>query len=203
MFERFRPDARRAVIDAQAHARRLGHGRIGTEHLLLALVSGQDSAADLLQAQGLSLALVEKDIEALLDVPAIERDRTALAVLGIDVDAVRGAAESAFGPGAFARAGAPSRLRRWRWSWPSLRRDECRHRTMRPDSIPFTPRAKKCLELSLREALRLRHDFISAEHIALGIVREGEGLACAVLAKRRVSLPGLRAALEASLRAAA
>jgi len=48
-------------------------------------------------------------------------------------------------------------------------------------SPPFTPRAKKVLELSLREALQLGHDYIGTEHILLGIVREGEGVAAHVL----------------------
>ena len=47
--------------------------------------------------------------------------------------------------------------------------------------IPFTPRAKKVLELSLREALALRHHYIGTEHILLGLIREGEGLAAEVL----------------------
>ena len=47
--------------------------------------------------------------------------------------------------------------------------------------IPFTPRAKKVLELSLREATALHHGYIGAEHILLGIVREGEGLAPKIL----------------------
>jgi ATP-dependent Clp protease ATP-binding subunit ClpC len=50
-------------------------------------------------------------------------------------------------------------------------------------SIPFTPRAKKVLELSLREALRLGHNYIGTEHILLGLVREGDGVAAQVLVK--------------------
>jgi hypothetical protein len=49
--------------------------------------------------------------------------------------------------------------------------------------IPFTPRAKKVLELSLREALQLGHNYIGTEHILLGLVREGEGVAAQVLVK--------------------
>jgi ATP-dependent Clp protease ATP-binding subunit ClpA len=49
--------------------------------------------------------------------------------------------------------------------------------------IPFTPRAKKVLELSLREALDLGHNYIGTEHILLGLVREGEGVAAQVLVK--------------------
>src|SRR5262247_1129945 len=49
--------------------------------------------------------------------------------------------------------------------------------------IPFTPRAKKVLELSLREALQLNHNYIGTEHILLGLIREGEGVAAQVLVK--------------------
>jgi ATP-dependent Clp protease ATP-binding subunit ClpC len=49
--------------------------------------------------------------------------------------------------------------------------------------IPFTPRAKKVLELSLREALQLGHNYIGAEHILLGLIRESEGVAAQVLGK--------------------
>src|SRR2546429_754494 len=50
--------------------------------------------------------------------------------------------------------------------------------------IPFTPRAKKVLELSLREALQLGHNYIGTEHILLGLIRDGEGVAAEVLVKR-------------------
>ncbi|MFI6603292.1 Clp protease N-terminal domain-containing protein, partial [Nonomuraea sp. NPDC050536] len=49
--------------------------------------------------------------------------------------------------------------------------------------IPFTPRAKKVLELSLREALQLSHNYIGTEHLLLGLIREGEGMAAQVLVK--------------------
>jgi len=49
--------------------------------------------------------------------------------------------------------------------------------------IPFTPRAKKVLELSLREALQLGHSYIGTEHLLLGLIREGEGVAAQVLTK--------------------
>jgi ATP-dependent Clp protease ATP-binding subunit ClpC len=62
--------------------------------------------------------------------------------------------------------------------------------------IPFTPRAKKVLELSLREALQLGDQHIGAEHILLGVVREGEGMAAQVLVNQGVSLPGLRMAVH-------
>jgi ATP-dependent Clp protease ATP-binding subunit ClpA len=58
--------------------------------------------------------------------------------------------------------------------------------------IPFTPRAKKVLELALREALALNHNYIGTEHIALGLLREGEGVAAQVLTEFGVGLPQLR-----------
>jgi ATP-dependent Clp protease ATP-binding subunit ClpC len=58
--------------------------------------------------------------------------------------------------------------------------------------IPFTPRAKKVLELSLREALRLGHNYIGTEHILLGLIREGEGVAAQVLVKLGADLDPVR-----------
>jgi ATP-dependent Clp protease ATP-binding subunit ClpC len=58
--------------------------------------------------------------------------------------------------------------------------------------IPFTPRAKKVLELSLREALQLGHNYIGTEHILLGLIREGEGVAAQVLQKLGADLNRVR-----------
>ncbi len=59
-------------------------------------------------------------------------------------------------------------------------------------SPPFTPRAKKVLELSLREALQLGHNYIGTEHILLGLVREGQGVACQVLVSLGADLVRVR-----------
>jgi ATP-dependent Clp protease ATP-binding subunit ClpC len=58
--------------------------------------------------------------------------------------------------------------------------------------IPFTPRAKKVLELSLREAIHFHHDYIGTEHILLGLLREGEGVAVQVLARLGADLNEVR-----------
>jgi ATP-dependent Clp protease ATP-binding subunit ClpC len=58
--------------------------------------------------------------------------------------------------------------------------------------LPFTPRAKKVLELSLREALQLGHNYIGTEHILLGLIREGEGVAAQVLQKLGADLNRVR-----------
>ena len=59
-------------------------------------------------------------------------------------------------------------------------------------SPPFTPRAKKVLELALREALQLNHSYIGTEHLLLGLVREGEGVAATVLVSLGADLPRVR-----------
>jgi ATP-dependent Clp protease ATP-binding subunit ClpC len=64
-----------------------------------------------------------------------------------------------------------------------------------PITIPFTPRAKKVLEQSLREAIRLGDRFIGSEHLLLGLLREGGGVAAQLLAERGVTLPGVEARL--------
>jgi ATP-dependent Clp protease ATP-binding subunit ClpC len=88
----------------------------------------------------------------------------ALEGLGISLDRVRSQVEAIVGRGQGAQAG----------------------------HIPFTPRAKKVLELSLREALQLGHDYIGTEHILLGLIREGEGVAAQVLQKLGASLGRVR-----------
>ncbi|WP_281356769.1 Clp protease N-terminal domain-containing protein, partial [Amycolatopsis anabasis] len=65
--------------------------------------------------------------------------------------------------------------------------------------MPFTPRAKKVLELSLREALQLGHKYIGTEHMLLGLVREGEGVAAQVLVKLGADLSRVRQQVLQSL----
>lgn len=58
--------------------------------------------------------------------------------------------------------------------------------------IPFTPRAKRVFELSLREALQLGHDHIGTEHLLLGVIREGEGIGCKVMLELGAELTKVR-----------
>jgi ATP-dependent Clp protease ATP-binding subunit ClpC len=125
MFERFTDRARRIVVLAQEEARRLDHHYVGTEHLLLGLLSEGD---------GLAVH--------------------ALTGLGIDLEVLRAQVEERVG-----RGQPPS---------PA-------------GHIPFTPPAKVVLEMSLREALQLGHNHIGTEHILLGMIREGDGVAAQVL----------------------
>ena len=218
MFERFTPGARQVVTDAQGQARRLGHHHIGTEHLLLGLLTSDDGvAAGVLRDAGIDAATVERDLVEIVGRgpgsgnlvgadAAADVDADALRVLGIDLDAVREAAEAAFGPGALdwarVRVARPGRRRFSRRVRPfrGRRLGPCRDRRRGGERlpvsggwrIPFAPRAKKVLELSLREAIALRHGHIGTEHILLGIVREGEGLAAEILVRHGVVLGDLR-----------
>jgi prophage maintenance system killer protein len=133
-FGRLTSRARQVVVAAQDEARALGHGYIGTEHVLLGLLSdgdGDDTRAS--------------DAEAVA--------ARALASLGISREAVRQQVLDIVGQGHGSVSG----------------------------HIPFTPRAKKVLELSLREAMSLNHLYVAPEHILLGLIREGDGLAAQVL----------------------
>ena len=65
--------------------------------------------------------------------------------------------------------------------------------SMSTGHMPFTPRAKKVMELSLRESLQLNHNYIGTEHLLLALVREGEGVAAQVLRERGAELERVRA----------
>ena len=187
MFERFTERARRVTVVAREEAQRLGHPVIGTEHLLLGLLGVPDGiAAGVLARSGLTAADVRDDIDRRIGWRGSRPgpDADALRVIGIDVEAIRAQVEASFGPGALDR---PVR-QRWRHRWG--RRRACRTPDLgRPR---FGPRAKKVLELSLREALALRHRHIGTEHILLGLLREGEGLAALILVDRGIRLDDLR-----------
>ncbi|QCV88082.1 ATP-dependent Clp protease ATP-binding subunit [Acidipropionibacterium jensenii] len=135
MFERFTDRARRVVVLAQDEAKALNHNYIGTEHLLLGLIS---------EGEGVAAKALES--------------------LDISLEAVRAQVEEIIGHGNSTPTG----------------------------HIPFTPRAKKVLELSLREALQMNHSYIGTEHILLGLIREGEGVAAQVLIRLGADLNTVR-----------
>ena len=180
MFEHFTDRARGAVVLAQEEALGLHHNHIGTEHLLLGLLHDSTSVGrKALDRLGVRLEDVRSEVVRVVGegAPAAlgEEDAEALRAIGIDLDEVRRRVEETFGEGALERL-APSRRRR--------PRTRCVPDTAR---VPFTPRAKKVLELALRESKALRHHYIGTEHILLGLVREREGLAAEILAERDVS----------------
>jgi ATP-dependent Clp protease ATP-binding subunit ClpA len=187
MFERFTDRARQVAVGAQTEARRLGHGWVGTEHLLLGLLQGDGIAARVLGGLGVTAAAVEREVLAEVGRgPLGAGDAEALGAIGIDLDEVRRRVEASFGPGAL--------------HWRPGRRHQPRRPPMLGGHIPFSPRAKKVLELSLREALALKHNYIGTEHILLGLVREGEGLAMLVLTRLGAGPDAIRARVLDALR---
>lgn len=141
MFERFTDVGRQVMATAQSEARALRHNYVGTEHVLLALLSTDSAAAQALTAQGVTHEVV--------------RDR---------VLAIEGAGSAA----------VPS-----------------------SGQVPFHPRTKKVMELALREALPFGHNFIGPEHLLLGIVTEGEGVAARTLDQLGFDAEPLRTTLAA------
>jgi ATP-dependent Clp protease ATP-binding subunit ClpC len=124
--ERLGEGGKQAVARAQEEARGLGHGFVGTEHLLLGLIADDGAAGRFLGS------------------------------LGVTLQAARAEVARIIGPEAEVPGG----------------------------ELPLTPRSKRVLELGGREAAALGHTVAGAEHLLLGLLREGEGVANVVLAKR-------------------
>lgn len=135
LYDKYTDRAKRTLALATEEARRFGHNYIGTEHLLLGLVRGEEGIA-----------------------------ARVLADLGVDIGKTRSAVEFIIGRGDHVRVG----------------------------DISLTPRAKKAIEFATEESRRLGHEHISAEHILLGMVREGEGIAVGILESLGVDLDKLR-----------
>jgi ATP-dependent Clp protease ATP-binding subunit ClpA len=167
MFERFSEDARQAVRFAQDEARDLRHDHIGTEHLLIGMAATSGPAGQVLQGHGVSAAGLRKEIVGL--------DPDALASLGIDLERVREAAETALGPGVLDRRNGPRKA----------------------GHLPLTKQAKQVLGLSLREAERLKSGEIGSGHLLLGVLRDRQGKATLLLRKADVDLDVLAAEVTA------
>ncbi|MRG87988.1 ATP-dependent protease ATP-binding subunit ClpC [Salinibacillus xinjiangensis] len=130
MFGRFTERAQKVLALAQEEAMRLGHNNIGTEHILLGLVT---------EGEGIAAK--------------------ALTTLDVAPDKIQQEVEQLIGKGEQANK-----------------------------TIHYTPRAKKVIELSMDEARKLGHSYVGTEHILLGLIREGEGVAARVLNNLGVSL---------------
>jgi len=207
MLERFTGDARGVVTGAREGALGLGHDWIGCEHLLLALTASGGEVGTILRDQGITPDRVRWETvrlagagrgASLSDV----LDRDALASIGIDLDAVRGKVEAAFGPGAF--TAAPPRRPRGR-HWVRRRVHRARQarwaaapagggtRAVGPRRVAFTPRARKCLMYAVREARAERAGQIGVEHLGLAIVSMTDGAVPPILSALNSSGPRLRA----------
>jgi len=230
MLERFTDTARHVVAQAQDDARGLGHNYIGCEHLLLAAAAAAEPAGAVLRDQGVTPERIKAEILRASEPgqtagPAGGLDAQALASIGIDLDVVRARIEAAFGPDALSRALPAARQR----SRPALGKGPLarltrrrRHRArrhaplpagpfrQRPASaglvpgghIPFTPRAKKTLALSLREAEALHDNYIGVQHLTLALLRPQDGTVPVILSALGAPAASLRAAILARYRKA-
>ncbi|MEZ0069448.1 hypothetical protein ABIA32_005492 [Streptacidiphilus sp. MAP12-20] len=201
MLETFSPAARRCIESAREEAVLLGHDFIGTEHLLLGVLrQDADPAARLLAAQGLSLDATRATVRRLLAAQGVGGgggvgtgtgsgdllDAEALRSIGIDLDEVTEQIESVFGAGALAAPG------------PGPGQAPSRTLTAR---VRMTGRAKKSLTLALRAARASRESRasrrIECAHLLIGLLREGGGLARAVLLDAGLDLAVLEREAEA------
>jgi ATP-dependent Clp protease ATP-binding subunit ClpA len=174
MFERFAGQARDAVTTALNEAHHSGTNQIGCEHLLIALASADTGqAAETLTAAGLNPNRLRSLAATGPRTAADTLDADALAAIGIDLDAVRRAAENAFGPGSLDR--------------PSQRN--------RPGRTKMTADAKRALELAVRAAHRSHHREITSGHLLLGILDQGHNRALTLISGADVQPADLRADL--------
>jgi ClpA/ClpB-like protein len=231
MFERFTDTARHLVVQAQDDARRLGHNYIGCEHLLLAAAGTDEPASTVLRDQGVTPDRIKAEILRTIGPgqtagPVGGLDKEALASIGIDLDVVRARIEAAFGPDALTRAlPAACRSRRpalGKGPLAGLTRRRRRRRAHRNaplpagpfrqppvfagpapgGHVPFTPRAKKTLQLSLREAETLHDNYIGVQHLTLALLALKDGTVPAILSALGAPATSLRAAILARYRKA-
>jgi ATP-dependent Clp protease ATP-binding subunit ClpA len=170
MFERFAQTARQAVIDARQEAAWAGQDTVRSEHVLLGLLREPGPAADALAAAGLDaeglrarLPRGDHEVRAGLDADA-------LATLGIDLDAVRRAADAAFGRGALDRARVPGSSR-----------------------LQYAPDARQTLAGGAREAAHRNQRQITSGHLLLGILDQKRNGALTLLTGAGTDIAALRA----------
>jgi ATP-dependent Clp protease ATP-binding subunit ClpA len=219
MFERFSRPARQVVIGAQEEARSLGHGWVGTEHLLLsALRLPEQPGVTTLVRLGVSAESCRAAVAGVVGGADGERlgpeDAEALKAFGIDLDEIRRRAESAFGDGALDTPVAdPGESGPRRRRLLKLGRRESGTRAGGHGSggtapgasghIRFTGRAKKALELSLREAIARKDRHIGVEHVVLALLRGDDKISQGMFERLGVAPKDTRDLVLADLRSAA
>jgi ATP-dependent Clp protease ATP-binding subunit ClpA len=221
MFERFTATARQVIVAAQEDARQFGHNYIGCEHLLLGAAAAAEPASAVLRDHGVTPERITAEVlrmagQAQTGGPLGGLDAEALASIAIDLDAVRARIEAVFGPDALTRAlPACQRRRPARGKGPLTGLTHRRRRARRnaalpatpggnaplllgsaaPGHIPFTPRAKKTLQLSLREAKALHDNTIGVQHLALALLAQPDGTVPVILSALGTPATSLRAAI--------
>jgi hypothetical protein len=229
MFERFTDGARRVIVQAQENACCLGHDYIGCEHLLLAAAATDEPASAILRDQGVTPERIEAEILHTIGRgkradPLAGLDRQALAFIGIDLEVVRARIEAAFGPDALIHAERADRRNRcpaWgKGPLADLTRRRRRRRARRHAAplggvpanaplgpgpipgchLPFTPRAKKSLQLSLSQANAMHDNCIGVQHLTLALLAMREGTVPLIVSALGAPATSLRAAILARYR---
>jgi ClpA/ClpB-like protein/ClpX C4-type zinc finger protein len=186
--EQLTAEGRRALERAREEAVALGHGYLGSEHLLLALATDRRSAAGrLLDGLGAGEARLRENARRTGDGPRPALDRDALATIGIDLDEVRRRIEEAFGAGALERAEARRRLSR---------------RACDPGAMPVSPLLKRALDTAVRDSASLGNRFAGGEHLVAGMCAVEESAAARMLRDCGIDPGGARASVLEGLRSA-
>ena len=183
MFERFTQAARSSVIRAQSMARVSQAERVEPVHLLAAVTEHPDTVAvRALEALGVSQAQVQDAVASATTRPGpvvlSDDDADALRAIGIDLDEVLRQVDENLGSSPTRTVDAGGRSPR------------------------FAKASKKVLELALREAIALKHNYIGTEHILLGLLRVERGEVVEVFQELGVTLRDLRVAIAAEVRRA-
>lgn len=197
---RLTTDARAIPRGAFGHALRLGHPYVGGEHLLLALVAADDPAAAVLRQHGLTPERVEQEVVRLWGGGLFgDLDSSALAAIGVDVDAVRAHVAGAFDPDALRRAGERAQRREharlWRDGWWDPR-PRSGGPGMHMNGVFLPSRGVgRCLHQAHLAAQARNDTQIGVADLALGLLSLTDGLVPEILAGLDVSPQALRAEL--------
>ena len=195
MFERLDSDAQAILTEAIAEAKRMRHGYLGTEHVLIALASSPTVLPEEVRVHlPVSAAAVRDQLKREVGTGVgMASDEALLATLGIDLDEIRRRAEATFGPAALDRVSVRPR-RRWRARLAS-RRARPRCFPMLIDSLGVMPRVKRALE----RASARQPGPASSTGLLLGIVEDDDAMATRLLVDLGQNLVALRAVLRASV----
>jgi ATP-dependent Clp protease ATP-binding subunit ClpA len=204
--------AKRVILHAVEEAHALGHDEIGTEHFLLALVRERGSlAGDALASFGLRLEQLRDEVSSAKPggppLPSMfkrftDRARTVMALANREAQRFNheyigpehillGLLKEGGGVGAQVLTGLGLDLTKARLEVEKLVKS--RPELIATGKLPQTPRAKRVIEYAIEEAHNLNHNYVSTEHLLLGLLREPDGVAAQVLANMGLQLQQFRA----------
>jgi hypothetical protein len=184
-------DPRFVLMCGFDHAIRLGHHYLGGEHFLLALAGSDEPAGAVLREQGVTPGRIEAEIVRLAGAGLFgDLDRSALATIGIAVDAVRSGVEARFGHAALSQADQAVRRAPGPWN-PRRRRGAERDGVF----LPHGPGVDEILRGAIRQPQPGHAVRPTTEGLALSLLAVSEGLVPAILSALGVSVPAVRTAI--------